>query len=749
MSTEGISAEIDFISTQLIRHGEWTQSQLARVIDAFQHQTTVSSFIDYLIAVKVLNSFGARVLRAAFAGNQSIGVADVMKKLRDAGKLQVPESLPAPEEVKAPAPPAQWDVEESSTGDKQARPTPPGSGTRRSEVVGPPDASDEPTQRMERPAPAGKSATQNMPPPPPAGFSSTGVIPPLDPDEMPTSGVRVGGRFLLQEVLGEGASSIIYRAFHEALGVSVAVKVFKKQRRDPEAVSRFVREARILAQLDHSNIVRVIDVDYHGNTPYIVFEYVGAMSLEELITVFGPLDGRRICKIGMRLADGLAAAHHLGMIHRDIKPANILLRKNGQPKLGDFGLATLRYAGAEERGQLAGTPAYMAPEVVLQASQIDHRSDMYSLGATLYHSATGRPPFPRPNMTQMLLAHVNEPVKPPHEIDPFFDKGLSELICRLMAKRPQDRYNHWDDVTDAFNDLDIARAKSSRGYSGTSSSAVLQPQSLTGLVVGARFRLDRFVHADSTGTVYEGTDLKRDQERFIRVIKPDLIKKNRENFQQFTKHSESIARLEHENILRQHPISSADGMTLLITEHMEAQDLLEFVQKKHPIPIAQCIDILRQLSAGLAAAHVHGAIHRDLQPHAILISDSGNVKLTGFGLSQLASGYRSESGGVFVGALDYISPEQCQGQTLDQRADIYQFGCVAYELLTKSPPFHHENVLAALKSHVESPPPPLTEIEPRVPAELEAVILKCLAKSPDDRYQDAADLMTALAELSV
>lgn len=267
----------------------------------------------------------------------------------------------------------------------------------------------------------------------------------------PRVGYRLG-RYTLQEQLGEGATATIFRAFHEMLHISVAIKSFDRidQSSDPNGVQRFLAEAQLLVRLDHPHIVRVLDVDVFEQFPFIVMEYVGEMSLESQLSTLGQLPASRIARIGLAVADALAAATHEGFLHRDVKPANILERRDGHVKLADFGIATYRSAKGQladesaAHGLIMGTPSYISPEQVMQPDAIDFRSDMYSLGATLYHAATGRPPLDRATVDATLMAHVNEEPPAIQQLVPGFDPQLGQVIHRMLRKRPAERYPSWD-----------------------------------------------------------------------------------------------------------------------------------------------------------------------------------------------------------------------------------------------------------------------------------------------------------------
>lgn len=186
----------------------------------------------------------------------------------------------------------------------------------------------------------------------------------------PRVGYRLG-RYTLQEQLGEGATATIFRAFHDMLQISVAIKSFDRidQNSDPNGVQRFLTEAQLLVRLDHPHIVRVLDVDVFEQFPFIVMEYVGEVSLESQLGNLGQLPASRIARIGLAVADALAAATHQGFLHRDVKPANILERRDGHVKLADFGIATHRSAKGQladetaASGMIMGTPSYISPEL--------------------------------------------------------------------------------------------------------------------------------------------------------------------------------------------------------------------------------------------------------------------------------------------------------------------------------------------------------------------------------------------------
>ena len=255
-------------------------------------------------------------------------------------------------------------------------------------------------------------------------------------------GELLAGRFELQDLAGSGGMSSVYRARDTVLERTVAIKILHEHYSDdPEYVERFRREARALAQLNHPNIVTVIDRGEFEGRQFIVFEHVEGENLKELIDREGQLPVDRALALVHQVARGLAFAHEHGVVHRDVKPHNVLIDSDGVAKVTDFGIArSLGPAdGLTETGTLLGTSEYIAPE---QASgrRVDERSDQYSLATVLYELLTGAPPFTGDNFMAVAMKHVQEPVPSVREARSDVSPRLDAIVSRAMAKRPEDRF---------------------------------------------------------------------------------------------------------------------------------------------------------------------------------------------------------------------------------------------------------------------------------------------------------------------
>lgn len=278
-----------------------------------------------------------------------------------------------------------------------------------------------------------------------------------------TSPVEAGqmlGKCLLLDEIGRGGSSVVFRGFHQGLQVPVAVKVLLTDDADlsEHALVQFRQEARLLARLRHPHIVGVLDFESDAELCYLVLEYVDGVSLNDLIRHCGRLCWDRVAGLGLQVAEALAAANRLGIIHRDIKPANILIHREGHVKLADLGLAVVRRDGdslrtASEALSIAGTVAYMAPEQGTASAPVDHRSDIYALGATLYHAVTGRMPFVGTTRAEVLRKHAEEMLIPPHRLVPDLNASFSQILCRMLAKDPRDRFAGYDELIAALKSI--------------------------------------------------------------------------------------------------------------------------------------------------------------------------------------------------------------------------------------------------------------------------------------------------------
>jgi hypothetical protein len=271
----------------------------------------------------------------------------------------------------------------------------------------------------------------------------------LAPAQQPGSLGRLG-HYEVLEVVGRGGMGTVFRAFDTKLHRVVALKALVAQLATSSAArQRFVREARAAAAVTHDHITAIHAVEDAGPVPYLVMQFIDGPTLQKKLDRTGQLPLKEILRIGLQIAEGLAAAHRQGLVHRDIKPANILL-ENGveRVKITDFGLARAGDdASLTQSGVVAGTPMYMSPEQA-DGLPVDFRSDLFSLGSVLYAMCTGRPPFRAPSPLAVLKRVCEETPRPIREINPEVPPVLGDLVARLHAKAPADRFASAREVAD-------------------------------------------------------------------------------------------------------------------------------------------------------------------------------------------------------------------------------------------------------------------------------------------------------------
>jgi hypothetical protein len=297
----------------------------------------------------------------------------------------------------------------------------------------------------------------------------------VGPDQGGALPDRLGG-YLVRQQLGHGGMGVVYLGWQVSLSRAVALKVMNPQlARDPDFVARFTREAYAAAQLVHHNIVQIYDIGAEGDLHYYSMEYVTGQSLLALVQRDGKLDVEQALGYVLQAARGLKFGHDVGMIHRDIKPDNLLLNEQGIVKVSDLGLVKLPHmvnetAGAASPGTAAGsgeetphgvmlgTPKYMSPEQARDPAKVGVASDVYSLGCTLYVLLTGKAPFEGKSTQELAAKHAAAPVVRPELIAKRVPKALSDILLRMMAKKPEERYPNMGAVIEVLeNFLGIAR----------------------------------------------------------------------------------------------------------------------------------------------------------------------------------------------------------------------------------------------------------------------------------------------------
>lgn len=266
------------------------------------------------------------------------------------------------------------------------------------------------------------------------------------------------GSYQIIERLGEGGMAVVYKAYQAQTDRQVALKILPPHyAADPNFVSRFEQEARILAKLNHAHILPLFDYGQVDGLTYIVMPLVSSGTLADLMKS-SPLPLEQILQIISQVGGALNYAHTKGLVHRDVKPDNILMDEEGNCRLTDFGIA--KFAQDSNRmtrtGVAVGTPAYMSPEQI-RGEELDRRSDVYSLGVVLYEMATGRPPFEANTTAEVMVRHLHEPLPLPRTLNPKLPEAVEAVIVKSLAKRAEDRYATTQEMVQALQAAVLAK----------------------------------------------------------------------------------------------------------------------------------------------------------------------------------------------------------------------------------------------------------------------------------------------------
>lgn len=262
-------------------------------------------------------------------------------------------------------------------------------------------------------------------------------------------------KYQIKEILGKGATSVVYKAVNIFLKMDVALKVLSPQlvAEDILIQEKFLDEAVHSSKLSHNGAVRILDAEKRGKHTYIVMEYINGRTLEAILKQSSKFSSKAVIKIAIEICKVLEEGQKIGLIHQDIKPGNIMISNKSEVKLADFGLARIINEPSKYQtisGKIYGTPYYMSPEAFTDPEKIDFRSDMYSLGATFYHLLTGKLPFETNSIMKIISMHVYDKPINPIELSNDIPPILAKIVMKLLEKEPKNRYQSYSEL---LNDL--------------------------------------------------------------------------------------------------------------------------------------------------------------------------------------------------------------------------------------------------------------------------------------------------------
>ncbi len=557
-------------------------------------------------------------------------------------------------------------------------------------------------------------------------------------------------------LLGKGAMGAVYLMRQVKLDRLVAVKVVREDVLSTEEARRLEKEARVLASLNHPNILALYDVGTDAGKPYMVCEYVEGETLAKRISRKPPLTLVQTLRIILQVLDGLKTAHKKGVIHRDLKPGNILLSASAKPKIGDFGLAKAHAVSSGTLvGRIVGTPAYMSPEQC-RGGSTTVSSDIYSIGCILFELAAGRRPFTGPDTIDYLTQHTTDAAPLIRTINPAVPEELERILVTALAKDPARRF----DSARTFRRELLAFYKqlspdAEIGVGPVAAPSVPLPVPVkkpgemeAGTLLARRYRVQKLLGEGGMGQVWLAADEAMDgTEVALKILPGDLWRdpEARETLKQEAKLSQKLA---HPNIVRLMTLEPGEP-SFLVMEYISGPTLAaDLAMRKRkdlgPYTPAEALPLIEGVASGLDHAHSKNLVHRDLKPSNVMLDPqpdgSFEAKLADFGIAAELTNYRTrQTGAVPAGTLAYMSPEQLACQKLDGRADVYSLGATLYQMLTLQPPYVGGDIAWAIRN--EPVPEPAG-----VPQPVVAVLFAALAKDREDRPSTPGELAARLRE---
>jgi len=501
------------------------------------------------------------------------------------------------------------------------------------------------------------------------------------------SKVKIGD-YVLTGKIGQGGIAEIYRARQESLGRDVAIKILSANLiSDVDIVRRFERESVLIARLNHPNIVHVIDKGKAGGRYYFVMEFVDGTSLREVIDSAKVSLATKLDMI-VQVCKALDYAHKNGVIHRDIKPTNVLIDRQGNARVADFGIAQAVGVPDTEMTSsdvIMGTLSYMSPEQKTSSTNVDQTTDIYAMGIILYETLVGKKP----------QGHF----KLPSEINPQISKAFDTIILKCLAQEAKDRYQSAVELKDAIlNEVGGGRpGQSTEDYT----------------LSGAESFMGKCRYLDTIKETKYGSTILVENRANKRLY---VIKKHSRG-EVGRKEAKLLTTLRHENINVIYGSGGDNRSTVIISEYAQGGSLADRMVRKYDWQAAMKIAV--QIASALDFAHRNNIVHGNLRPANILFDAADVVKLTDFGLP---SHHDTAAKKNWYGPPEHKASKQ---------GDIYALGVVLHQLLLGRLP-EYEPITDKLK---------LDELYMQVPESVENILKKLLAIRVANRYRTCAEML--------
>ena len=526
--------------------------------------------------------------------------------------------------------------------------------------------------------------------------------------------VETSTRFEVKGSMETDELGILSRAWDHGNQRPVMLRRLTAADLDASKADRLVREARGSANLQHANILAVYEAGDENGVRFVAMEYVEATTLRSRFDAGERFDPYRAADIAAQVAMALDHAHRAGVLHRNLRPETILILSSGDVvKVRDFGFADRLTDTLKASGGRRHPLSYMAPEQIL-GRKIDERSDIYALGVVLYELFFGQPPF---TGDDIIYQHVSRPVTLPKD-GPVVAERFRRLVMRCLEKDPGRRWQRAREIAD-----ELRRAE-------------VEP----GTLIEGRYEVQAEVGSGGMGKVYRAWDRELDETVALKILKAEFGE-NSEALSRFLREIKLSRKISHPNVVKVYDMGRFRGSRFISMEFIQGPSLEQWIRERKRIEIAPALKVVVPLLSALQAAHELGIVHRDVKPQNVLLLGGTVPKIVDFGIARGVNTEGVTLSGEVLGSPKYMAPEHIEEGVLDRRADLYAMGVLTYLLLTGREPFLGENPTSILLKHIHEQPKSPRTLNPEIPTWLEGVVLKCLAKDPDRRYQWASEII--------
>lgn len=599
--------------------------------------------------------------------------------------------------------------------------------------------------------------------------------------------------YRLLSVLGRGSTSVVYlgQRVQEPHGL-VAVKVLTHDAALPtndraNFRARFLREAHAASKLRHAHILPVLSVGDTDELSYMVLPVVvGGTLSARLADQERPLLLPDIASYLTQLASALDYAHQQGLVHRDVKPSNVLLDEHGHLYLTDFGIARLFESGANaltregqgtltRTGQVLGTPYYMAPEQI-KGEPVGPATDIYALGVTLYQLVTGQVPFQGDTPLAVAMQHLQEAPQAPSLMRDDVPEPVERVILRALAKRPSDRFPSAGALARAFDNAvgvgSVSGAREAAGETRPSSTLLgartppamgavhdtpslsLRSAALIDALIGSRvgtYQIEQMIESSEMGAVFVARRSGANTPYRLRMlaVQPDLPAEEQSAYlPRFEREAQELMALQHPHILPVLDYGNYRGMPYLVTAYVTGQPLGAILQQSGPQELPHIGSYLDQIASALEYAHAHGTLHLNLTADCVYVRDDGDIAVADFAIRRWLeqSGSDMQEPPLYVNS-EACSPEQLLGKPVGEYTDVYALGALLYQLVTGHQVFTGSTRDDVAQQHLYSTVPPLRTWRASLPAGLENILARALAKEPELRFRRPGELAAAYTQL--